>query len=89
MVRANAHVRNVHQTPYQRLLWTIARDAHSVGDRADARILMKMIEAIDDGDYELLRQLSLALRPQYRDRSGAVPERRAQDLATDTTEASA
>ncbi|MFY9341375.1 MAG: hypothetical protein WAT39_02720 [Planctomycetota bacterium] len=42
---------------------------------------MKMIEAIDDGDYELLRQLSLALRSQYKERAGSLPERRAQDEA--------
>ena len=40
-----------------------------------------MIEAIDEGDYDLLRQLSLALRPHHRERIGAVPERRAQDVA--------
>jgi hypothetical protein len=70
----------VTQTPFQRNLWAVARDAHAAGDRADARIMMKMIEAIDDGDYEQLAQLNLALRPRYRERSGKVPQRRAQDV---------
>ena len=68
------------QTPFQRALWGIARDAHAAGDRADARILMKMIEAIDEGDYEQLVQLNLALRSPYRDRSGKVPAHRAHDV---------
>jgi hypothetical protein len=76
----------VHQTPFQRTLWLRASEAHAVGDRADGRIMVKMIEAIDDGDYGLLRQLSLALRAQYRDRIGPIPERRAQDLAGGATE---
>jgi hypothetical protein len=70
----------VAQTPFQRTLWAIARDAHAAGDRADARILMKMIEAIDDGDYTQLAQLNRALRPPYRDRSGKVPTHRALDV---------
>jgi hypothetical protein len=73
--------RPVHQTPFQHTLWLRATEAHAVGDRADSRIMLKMIEAIDDGDYGLLRQLSLALRQHYRDRVGPVPERRAQDLS--------
>lgn len=73
-------LRAVTQTPFQRTLWGLARDAHAAGDRADARILMRMIEAIDEGDYEQLAQLNLALRPHYRDRSGKVPQRRAQDV---------
>ena len=68
------------QTPFQRTLWGIARDAHAAGDRADARIMMKMIEAIDEGDYAQLAQLNIALRQQYRDRSGRVPTQRAQDV---------
>ncbi len=68
------------QTPFQRTLWAIARDAHAAGDRADARIMMKMIEAIDEGDYDELVQLNLALRPHYRDRSGKVPAQRAHDV---------
>ena len=71
----------MYQTPFQRTLWTLAREAHSLGDRQDARVMLKMIEAIDEGDYELLRQLSLALRPTHRERIGPVPERRAQDEA--------
>jgi hypothetical protein len=70
----------VTQTPFQRTLWGIARDAHAAGDRADARIMMKMIEAIDEGDYGQLAQLSLALRSHYRDRSGRVPKQRTQDV---------
>ena len=72
--------RHVHQTPFQRLLWIAAKDAHAAGDRADARILMRMIEGIDAGDYLLLVQLSQGLRPGYRDRIGRVPEQRAQDV---------
>jgi hypothetical protein len=60
-------------------LWTFACEAHAAGDRADARIIMKMIEAIDASDYELARQLCLALRPWYRDRCGEVPVRRGLD----------
>jgi hypothetical protein len=70
----------VHQSPFQRNLWNVARDAHAAGDRADARIIMKMIESIDDGDYSQLGQLTSALRPTYRERCGAVPAHRAQDL---------
>lgn len=69
----------VHQTPFQRTLWRAASDAHAGGDRADARIMMKMVEAIDEGDYELLGQLSLALRPNYRSHIGNLPTRRAED----------
>lgn len=74
----------MHQTPFQRLLWIAAKDAHAAGDRADARILMRMIEGIDEGDYELLLQLSQALRPGYRDRIGRVPGQRAQDVTLPT-----
>ena len=74
----------VHQTPFQRRLWLVARDAHAAGDRADARILMRMIETIDDGDYEALAQLHVALRPNYRDIVGAVPKGRAVDAEAST-----
>ena len=73
-------IRSVTQTPFQRTLWGIARDAHAAGDRADARIMMKMIEAIDEDDYEQVAQLNQALRPRYRDRSGKVPTRRSLDV---------
>ena len=70
----------VHQTPFQRTLWRAATDAHATGDRADARILLRMIEAIDEGDYATLGQLGQALRPAFRDRLGRVPQTRALDL---------
>jgi hypothetical protein len=70
----------VHQTPFQRRLWVLARDAHAAGDRADARILMRMIEAIDEGDYPTLGMLAQALRPGYRERIGPVPGDRARDI---------
>lgn len=69
----------MYQTPFQRTLWSVARDAHAAGDRSDARIMMRMIEAIDQGDYAMLGQLSLALRARYRDRTGPVPKQRADD----------
>lgn len=71
----------MHQTPFQRALWAAARDAHAAGDRADARILMRMIEAVDESDYDQLGPLQAALRPTYRERIGPVPQQRAQDLA--------
>ncbi|MBL8733276.1 MAG: hypothetical protein JNN13_12975 [Planctomycetes bacterium] len=61
------------QTDFQRLLWTVVTEAHAAGDRADARILLGMIEAIDAGDYASLPQMALALRQQYRTRIGKVP----------------
>jgi hypothetical protein len=76
----------VHQSPFQKNLWNVARDAHAAGDRADARILMRMIEAIDEGDYALLGQLSVALRSAYRERCGPVPSHRSQDGARYATD---
>jgi hypothetical protein len=70
----------VHQTPFQRALWILARDAHAGGDRADARILMRMIEAIDEGDYPTLLMLGQGLRPGYRDRIGPIPGDRSDDV---------
>ena len=70
----------MYQTPFQRTLWSVARDAHAAGDRADARIMMRMIEAIDQGDYAMLGQLGLALRAKYRERTGQAPRQRSDDM---------
>jgi hypothetical protein len=69
----------VTQTPFQRTLWLVATDAHAAGDRADARIMMRMIETIDEGDYANLAPLVAALRPMFRDRLGRIPNGRAHD----------
>ena len=61
------------QTPFQKRAWAIAQRAHSSADRADARILMCMVEAIDEGDYASLRQFAVALRAGYRDQLGTIP----------------
>ncbi|MBL8754711.1 MAG: hypothetical protein JNK15_15510 [Planctomycetes bacterium] len=71
----------MHQTPYQKILWLVACQAHAAGDRADARIILKMVEAIDGCDYVLARQLRLALRAGYRDQCGEVPAQRGFDEA--------
>lgn len=42
--------------------------------------MMRMIEAIDQGDYGMLGQLSLALRAKYRERTGPVPQQRGEDV---------
>jgi hypothetical protein len=57
----------------------VATDAHAAGDRADARIMMRMIETIDEGDYANLGPLMAALRPAFRDRLGRIPSGRAND----------
>ncbi|MEO6594399.1 MAG: hypothetical protein ABIP94_06575 [Planctomycetota bacterium] len=72
----------MHQTPFQRTLWLIAKAAHAAGDRADARILMGMIVAIDDGDYQGLPQMTVALRVNYRSQLGKVPADRSVDVST-------
>ena len=69
----------VTQTPFQRTLWLVATEAHAAGDRADARIMMRMIETIDEGDYANLVPLVAALRPTFRDRLGRIPNGRAHD----------
>jgi hypothetical protein len=69
----------VHQTPFQKNLWLVACQAHAAGDRADARIILKMVEAIDGSDYVLAAQLRLALRSTYRDSCGEVPAQRGAD----------
>jgi hypothetical protein len=69
----------LHQTPFQHRLWQIARNAHAAGDRADARILMRMIEAIDNDDYPALPQYFPALRQNYRDVLGKLPASRGKD----------
>ena len=78
------HPLPVHQTPFQRTLWLLACDAHAHGDRADARIMMKMVEAIDEGDYVLLGQIGVAIRSPYRERVGKVPAQRSHDLAANS-----
>lgn len=69
----------VTQTPFQSSLWRCVTEAHAAGDRADARIMMRMIEVIDEGDYATLNQHAQALRGHYRDRLGRVPSNRAED----------
>ncbi|MFK7739547.1 MAG: hypothetical protein AB8H80_04420 [Planctomycetota bacterium] len=69
----------VTQTPFQQRAWALAQRAHSSADRADARILMTMVEAIDDGDYDGLAELVLALRSNYRQSLGDVPRSSQQD----------
>ncbi|HEX5053146.1 MAG TPA: hypothetical protein VFZ65_15330 [Planctomycetota bacterium] len=70
----------MHQTPFQKILWMIAKAAHAAGDRADARILMGMIVAIDEGDYAGLTQMTVALRATYRSLLGPVPSDRVSDV---------
>jgi hypothetical protein len=69
----------VTQTSFQRTLWRAATAAHAAGDRADARIMLRMIESIDEGDYTTLHQLGQALRGHYRDSLGKVPQARSDD----------
>lgn len=77
------HSTPVHQTPFQRRVWLVARDAHASGDRADGRILLNMIEDIDEGNYAGLLMQVQALRPAYRDRVQPIPEDRADDLGSE------
>lgn len=70
----------MHQTPFQTDLWLAAKTAHAAGDRADARILLKMIEAVDADEYAALPGLVAALRPTYRERLGRVPASRGEDI---------
>ena len=69
----------VAQTPFQNRAWAIAQTAHSRADRADARILMRMVEVVDEGDYGSLSQLCKALRPGYREQLGTIPESASED----------
>lgn len=61
------------QSAFQRRAWVLAQEAHSAADRADARILLRMIEVVDQGDYGALAQLVQALRAPYRERLGEIP----------------
>jgi hypothetical protein len=54
------------QTSFQRRAWSVAENARSSSDRADARILMRMIELVDCGDYDALEPLAKALQAEYR-----------------------
>ena len=67
------------QTIFQRRAWYVAQNAHSAADRADARILMRMIELVDQGDYTALDQLAQALQVEYRELLGEIPESSMQD----------
>lgn len=66
-------------TPLQQRLWSEACRAHDAGDRADARVLHRMSEAIDEGDYAAVQQLAQTLREVYRTRLGTLPAARAHD----------
>ncbi len=61
------------QTDFQRRAFTIVQVAHSAADRADARILMRMVELVDEGDYPGLVQMAKALQARYREQLGAIP----------------
>ena len=61
------------QTSFQRRAWSVAENARSSSDRADARILMRMIELVDCGDYDALEPLAKALQAEYRTLLGIVP----------------
>ena len=54
------------QSDFQRRAFSAAQAAHSAADRADARILMRIIEVVDHGDYPALAQLTQALQSRYR-----------------------
>lgn len=75
----------MHQTPFQTDLWLAAKAAHAAGDRADARILMKMIEAVDVDEYAALAGLAAALRAPYRDLLGRVPTHRGDDTTAQSS----
>lgn len=62
------------QSDFQRRAFLIAQAAHSAADRADARILMRIIEVVDDGDLRELSQLTLALQGKYRDELGSMTD---------------
>lgn len=69
-------------------MWLLVTDAHAAGDRADARIMLGMIEAIDEGDYAVLAQMSLALQPKYRERVGPAPTPPGSGAITDRHDSS-
>lgn len=68
------------QTSFQRRAWCVAESARSSSDRADARILMRMIELVDCGDYDGLEPLAKALQAEYRELLGLVPGSEQDDL---------
>lgn len=61
------------QSEFQRRAFAIAQQAHSAADRADARILMSIVDAIDERDFESLPQLTQAVQAKYRSQLGDVP----------------
>jgi len=71
------------QTSFQRRAWGVAESARSSADRADARILMRMIELVDCGDYEALEPLAQALQAEYRELLGLVPGSPEDDAVQD------
>lgn len=71
------------QTSFQRRAWSVAQNARSSADRADARILMRMIELVDRGDYEALETLAKALQAEYREGLGIVPAESGEDRVVD------
>lgn len=78
--RSLPRVLAVKQSIFQQRVWRVAQNAHAVADRADARILMRMIEVVDDGDYVDLPELAKALREPYRQSIGVIPADRTDDM---------
>lgn len=68
-------------TAFQQRAWAAAQAAHAAADRADARILLRMIEFVDCGDYEALGPLVKALQEAYRQKLGSVPASCDEDAA--------
>jgi hypothetical protein len=75
----------VSQSDFQRRAFSTAQMAHSAADRADARILMRMVEAVDEGDILDLYQLSLALQARYLDELGPIPDQVTSTPSGDST----
>jgi len=84
MVRRTPHSHlAVPQTDFQRRAFELAQHAHSETDLADARILMRIVEAVDEGDFAGLQQYTQALQGTYRQQLGPVPSGRVREHADD------
>lgn len=69
----------LHQSPFQRRVLAAVEQARAAGDLLDARILMRLVRAVDEADYVVIEPLARVLRPGYRDSIGAIPASRAAD----------
>jgi hypothetical protein len=71
----------MERTPYQKVLWSTTRLAARNFHSTDASVMVTMIGEIDLDRYAGLPILRSQLQDSYRERVGAPPASRVEDLA--------